>query len=77
KTIKITKLKIRLMLEKKLLPRKILEKTITKEATQEIIGRVEKENRDVLASYTDDKKESDKENNKQQKRSLLEIEEAA
>lgn len=51
--------------------------TFTKDATQEIIGRVEKEIRDVLASYTDEKKESDKENYKHLKRSLLEIDEAA
>ncbi|ADA79026.1 exodeoxyribonuclease V subunit beta [Francisella tularensis] len=77
KTFNITKLYIRLLLEKKLLPSNILVMTFTKDATQEIIGRVEKEIRDVLASYTDEKKESDKENYKHLKRSLLEIDEAA
>ncbi|MDE4996868.1 UvrD-helicase domain-containing protein, partial [Francisella tularensis subsp. holarctica] len=64
-------------LEKKLLPSNILVMTFTKDETQEIIGRVEKEIRDVLASYTAEKKESDKENYKHLKRSLLELDEAA
>ena len=77
KTFNITKLYIRLLLEKKLLPSNILVMTFTKDATQEIIGRVEGEIRNVLASYTDEKKESDSENYKHLKRALLEIDEAA
>ncbi|MDE4945215.1 UvrD-helicase domain-containing protein, partial [Francisella tularensis] len=56
KTFKITKLYIRLLLEKKLLPSNILVMNFTKDATQDTIGRDEKEIRDVLASYTDEKK---------------------
>lgn len=77
KTYNITELYIRLLLEKKLLPSQILVMTFTKDATQEIIGRVEAKIREVLASYTDEKKESDSENYKHLKRSLLEIDEAA
>nr|WP_150467094.1 UvrD-helicase domain-containing protein [Francisella sp. SYW-9] len=77
KTFNITKLYIRLLLEKKLLPNNILVMTFTKDATQEIIGRVEAKIRKVLASYTDEKKESDSENYKHLKRALLEIDEAA
>ncbi|AIT10061.1 exodeoxyribonuclease V subunit beta [Candidatus Francisella endociliophora] len=77
KTYNITELYIRLLLEKKLLPSNILVMTFTKDATQEIIGRVEAKIRDVLNSYTEEKKESNKENYKHLKRALLEIDEAA
>ncbi|MED7818350.1 MULTISPECIES: UvrD-helicase domain-containing protein [unclassified Francisella] len=77
KTYNITELYIRLLLEKKLLPSQILVMTFTKDATQEIIGRVEAKIREVLASYTDEKKEFDSENYKHLKRALLEIDEAA
>lgn len=77
KTFNITKLYIRLLLEKRLLPSNILVMTFTKDATQEIISRVEGEIRNVLASYTEEKKESDSENYKHLKRALLEIDEAA
>ncbi|ASG68065.1 exodeoxyribonuclease V subunit beta [Francisella halioticida] len=77
KTYNITELYIRLLLEKKLLPSQILIMTFTKDATQEIVGRVEAKIRDILAGYTDQKKESDRENYKHLKRALLEIDEAA
>ncbi len=88
KTYNITELYIRLLLGKKLLPKNILVMTFTKDATQEIIGRVEAKLREVLVDIA---KESQKivieekewivtkgdENYKHLKRALLEIDEAA
>lgn len=54
KTFNITKIYIRLLLEK-LLPNNILVMTFTKDATQEIIGRVEGEIRDVLNDISNGK----------------------
>ncbi|QIW10564.1 UvrD-helicase domain-containing protein [Francisella sp. LA112445] len=89
KTFNITKIYIRLLLEKKLLPNNILVMTFTKDATQEIIGRVEGEIRDVLNDISNGKEvevsikgndtliQKADENYKHLKRALLEIDEAA
>ncbi|MBK2092938.1 exodeoxyribonuclease V subunit beta [Francisella philomiragia] len=89
KTFNITTLYIRLLLEKKLLPKDILVMTFTKDATQEIIGRVEAKIRDVLEDISEGKEikvsikgrdtliQKGDENYKHLKRSLLEIDEAA
>ena len=54
KTYNITELYIRLLLGKKLLPKNILVMTFTKDATQEIISRVEAKLRETLASIVND-----------------------
>jgi exodeoxyribonuclease V beta subunit len=89
KTYNITELYIRLLLGKELLPKNILVMTFTKDATQEIISRVEAKLRETLASIVDDgsldiKIEDKKltvskgdENYKNLKRALLEVDEAA
>ncbi|MBK2356905.1 exodeoxyribonuclease V subunit beta [Francisella hispaniensis] len=89
KTFNITELYIRLLVEKKLLPNQILVMTFTKDATQEIIGRVEAKIRDVLENISEGKEvkvsikgqetliQKGDENYKHLKRSLLEIDEAA
>ncbi|AEE26724.1 exodeoxyribonuclease V subunit beta [Francisella hispaniensis] len=89
KTFNITELYIRLLVEKKLLPNQILVMTFTKDATQEIIGRVEAKIRDVLEDISEGKEvkvsikgqetliQKGDENYKHLKRSLLEIDEAA
>ena len=88
KTYNITELYIRLLLGKKLLPKNILVMTFTKDATQEIIGRVEKKLREVLASIIKEPfklsiEDSEMiitkgdDNYKHLKRALLEIDEAA
>lgn len=89
KTYNITELYIRLLLEKKLLPSQILVMTFTKDATQEIIGRVEAKIRAVIDDVAKAKevkvwinkqetliKKGD-DNYKHLKRALLEIDEAA
>ncbi|WP_150465779.1 exodeoxyribonuclease V subunit beta [Francisella sp. SYW-2] len=77
KTFNITTLYIRLLLEKKLLPKDILVMTFTKDATQEIIGRVEAKIRDVLADHKSGKEVLSDEDYKHIKRALLEVDEAA
>ncbi|AJI74850.1 exodeoxyribonuclease V, beta subunit [Francisella philomiragia subsp. philomiragia ATCC 25015] len=77
KTFNITTLYIRLLLEKKLLPKDILVMTFTKDATQEIIGRVEAKIRDVLADHKSCKEVLSDEDYKHIKRALLEVDEAA
>ncbi|MBK2029202.1 exodeoxyribonuclease V subunit beta [Francisella noatunensis] len=89
KTFNITELYIRLLVEKRLLPSQILVMTFTKDATQEIIGRVEAKIRDVLENISEGKEvkvsikgqetliQKGDENYKHLKRSLLEIDEAA
>ncbi|MEY8765711.1 MULTISPECIES: exodeoxyribonuclease V subunit beta [Francisella] len=93
KTFNITELYIRLLLEQRLgnrlLPKDILVMTFTKDATQEIIGRVEAKIRDVLEDISESKEvkvsikgrdtliQKGDENYKHLKRSLLEIDEAA
>ncbi|MBK2025840.1 exodeoxyribonuclease V subunit beta [Francisella philomiragia] len=77
KTFNITTLYIRLLLEKKLLPKNILVMTFTKDATQEIIGRVEAKIRDVLADHKRGKEVLSDEDYKHIKRALLEVDEAA
>lgn len=89
KTFNITELYIRLLVEKRLLPSQILVMTFTKDATQEIIGRVEAKIRDVLEDISEGKEvkisikgrdtliQKGDENYKHLKRSLLEIDEAA
>lgn len=93
KTFNITELYIRLLLEqrsgKRLLPKDILVMTFTKDATQEIIGRVEAKIRDVLEDISEGKEvkvsikgqetliQKGDQNYKHLKRSLLEIDEAA
>ena len=88
KTYNITELYIRLLLGKKLMPKNILVMTFTKDATQEIIGRVEKKLREVLATISKELFElviegekhiitKGDENYKHLKRALLEIDEAA
>lgn len=57
KTYNITDIYIRLLLEKQLLPSQILVMTFTKDATQEIIGRVEAKIRDVLDDVSKDKQD--------------------
>jgi exodeoxyribonuclease V beta subunit len=53
KTYNITELYIRLLLDRKLSPKNILVMTFTKDATQEIISRVEEKIRDELKKYDD------------------------
>lgn len=89
KTFNITELYIRLLVEKRLLPSQTLVMTFTKDATQEIIGRVEAKIRDVLEDISEGKQvkvsikgrdtliQKGDENYKHLKRSLLEIDEAA
>ncbi|APC96870.1 exodeoxyribonuclease V subunit beta [Francisella frigiditurris] len=77
KTYNITELYVRLLLEKKLLPSQILVMTFTKDATQEIIGRVESKLRDVIRNHKSGKEVLSEENYKYLKRALLEIDEAA
>ena len=88
KTYNITELYIRLLLGKKLMPKNILVMTFTKDATQEIIGRVEKKLREVLDSITKEPYElsiegeeviitNGDDNYKHLKRALLEIDEAS
>ncbi|MBK2094649.1 exodeoxyribonuclease V subunit beta [Francisella philomiragia] len=89
KTFNITELYLRLLVEKRLLPSQILVMTFTKDATQEIIGRVEAKIRDVLENISEGKEvkvsikgqetliQKSDENYKHLKRSLLEIDEAA
>ncbi|MBK2268278.1 exodeoxyribonuclease V subunit beta [Francisella philomiragia] len=77
KTFNITTLYIRLLLEEKLLPKDILVMTFTKDATQEIIGRVEAKIRDVLADHKSGKEVLSDEDYKHIKRALLEVDEAA
>ncbi|GAB4222356.1 MAG: hypothetical protein Kow0076_3360 [Francisella sp.] len=89
KTFSITELYIRLLLERRLLPSQILVMTFTKDATQEIIGRVEDKIRSVLEDVSKGKNvqvsiqgeiaeiRKGDENYKHLKRSLLEIDEAA
>ena len=88
KTYNITELYIRLLLGKKLMPKNILVMTFTKDATQEIIGRVEKKLREVLASIIKEPYElsiegeeviiiNGDDNYKHLKRALLEIDEAS
>ncbi len=77
KTDNIITLYTRLLLEKKLLPKDILVMTFTKDATQEIISRVETKLREEIAKYTPEKRESEKEIYQHLKRALLEIDEAA
>lgn len=77
KTYNITELYVRLLLEKKLLPSQILVMTFTKDATQEIIGRVESKLRDVIKNHKSGKEVLSEENYKHLKRALLEIDEAA
>ncbi|MEY8768645.1 exodeoxyribonuclease V subunit beta [Francisella philomiragia] len=89
KTFNITELYIRLLVEKRLLPSQILVMTFTKDATQEIIGRVEAKIRDVLENISEGKEvkvsikgrdtliQKGDESYKHLKRSLLEIDEAA
>ena len=72
KTYNITELYIRLLLEKKLLPKNILVMTFTKDATQEIIGRLEQKLRERLLDYPKDTAEY-----KHLKKSLLNIDESA
>ncbi|MBK2026735.1 exodeoxyribonuclease V subunit beta [Allofrancisella guangzhouensis] len=72
KTYNITELYIRLLLEKSLLPKNILVMTFTKDATQEIIGRVESKIREKLTTYDTNFSEY-----KHLKKALLEIDEAA
>ncbi len=81
KTFNITELYIRLLLEQRLgnrlLPKDILVMTFTKDATQEIIGRVEAKIRDVLADHKSGKEVLSDEDYKHIKRALLEVDEAA
>ena len=89
KTFNITELYVRLLIEKSLLPSQILVMTFTKDATQEIIGRVEAKLRNLLDDISKDKPvkvfienqdtliQKGDENYKHLKRSLLEIDEAA
>ncbi|MFC4892016.1 exodeoxyribonuclease V subunit beta [Pseudofrancisella aestuarii] len=83
KTYNITELYVRLLLEKRnslnerLLPSQILVMTFTKDATQEIIGRVESKLRDVIKNHKSGKEVLSEENYKHLKRALLEIDEAA
>ena len=88
KTYNITELYIRLLISKKLMPKNILVMTFTKDATQEIIGRVEKKLREVLVSISKETYEltiegekfvitKGDENYRHLKRALLEIDEAA
>ncbi|MEY8715697.1 exodeoxyribonuclease V subunit beta [Francisella philomiragia] len=89
KTFNITELYLRLLVEKRLLPSQILVMTFTKDATQEIIGRVEAKIRDVLENISEGKEvkvsikgqetliQKSDENYKHLKRSLLDIDEAA
>ncbi|ORM38513.1 exodeoxyribonuclease V subunit beta [Francisella endosymbiont of Ornithodoros moubata] len=89
KTYNITDIYIRLLLEKQLLPSQILIMTFTKDATQEIIGRVEGKIRGVLDDVSKDKQvkvsiagqetliQKGDENYKHLKKTLLEIDEAA
>lgn len=89
KTYNITELYIRLLLGKKLLPKNILVMTFTKDATQEIISRVEEKLRETLESIVNDgsldiKIESEElvvskgdKNYKHLKQALLEVDEAA
>ncbi|KEI34722.1 exodeoxyribonuclease V beta chain [Francisella sp. W12-1067] len=72
KTYNITELYVRLLLKKNLLPKNILVMTFTKDATQEIIGRVESKIREKLTTYDNNSSER-----KHLKKALLEIDEAA
>ena len=87
KTYNITELYIRILLGKKLMPKNILVMTFTKDATQEIIGRVEKKLREVLVSIMKEPYElsiegekviitNGDDNYRYLKRALLEIDEA-
>lgn len=76
KTYNIAELYIRLLLDKGLSPKEILVMTFTKDATQEIISRVEERIRQELTSYRAENKVKD-ENYRKLKKALLEIDEAA
>ena len=76
KTYNIAELYIRLLLDKDLSPKEILVMTFTKDATQEIISRVEERIRQELTSYRAENKVKD-ENYRKLKKALLEVDEAA